>query len=38
MVDTAVSVLQTVIIVLGVVGGVLLVMALVAVTKGGYTK
>jgi hypothetical protein len=38
MVDTATSVLQTVIILLGVVGGVLLIMALVAMTKSGYTK
>lgn len=36
--DTAASVLLTVIILLGAVGGVLLIMALVAMTKSGYTK
>jgi hypothetical protein len=38
MLDTAASVLITVIVVLGVAGGVLLIMALVAMTKSGYTK
>jgi hypothetical protein len=31
-------VLTTVIVLLGVVGGILLIMALVAMTKSGYTK
>ena len=32
------SVLTTVIVLLGVVGGILLIMALVAMTKSGYSK
>ena len=38
MADTAASVLLTVIVLLGAVGGVLLIMALVAMTKSGYSK
>ena len=32
------SVLTTVIVLLGAVGGILLVMAIIAMTKSGYTK
>jgi hypothetical protein len=32
------SVLTTIIVLLGVVGGVLLIMGLIAMTKSGYTK
>ena len=32
------SVLTTVIVLLGAVGGILLIMAIIAMTKSGYTK
>ncbi len=38
MADTAASVLLTVIVLIGAAGGILLIMALVAMTKSGYTK
>jgi hypothetical protein len=38
MAATAASVFLTIIVLLGAVGGVLLIMALVAMTKSGYTK